>query len=102
MMVSWRSWLARLLNNSDLFRSLGLTEEVAGSNPAEIILFASCNSKVLPGEMSTEVRFTRCTYGRADMATRLFLSFLTRFAPTSSDSTLNLTWPANAQDAHWL
>ncbi len=33
-------WLARLLNNSDLFTSLGLTEEVAGSNPAEIILFA--------------------------------------------------------------
>ncbi len=39
IMVSWRSWLARLLNNSDLIRSLGLTEEVAGSNPAEIILF---------------------------------------------------------------
>ncbi len=32
MMVSWRSWLARLLNNSDPIRSLGLTEEVAGSN----------------------------------------------------------------------
>ena len=34
-MVSWRSWLARLLNTSDS-GSLGITEEVAGSNPAEI------------------------------------------------------------------
>lgn len=42
--VSWRSWLARLLNIYGCFGSLRLTEEVAGSNPAEINSFLCCFS----------------------------------------------------------
>ncbi len=48
MMVSWRSWLARLLNNSVCSDSLGLTEEVAGSNRQKSFFAPKKNPKKTP------------------------------------------------------